>query len=67
MAEQVREQPQRHKRAPEPEATTEAPKGDRKSAEELKAALDAILDDIDSVLEENAAEFVEGYVQQGGE
>lgn len=29
--------------------------------------IDAILDEIDSVLEENAEEFVMGYVQQGGQ
>ena len=35
--------------------------------EELKADLDALLDEVDSVLEENAEEFVAGYVQKGGE
>lgn len=29
--------------------------------------VDAILEDIDEVLEENAAEFVQGYVQKGGQ
>lgn len=39
----------------------------QKSTEELKADIDAILDDIDLVLEENADEFVRSYLQQGGE
>lgn len=29
--------------------------------------LDSILDEIDSVLEENAEAFVQGFVQKGGE
>lgn len=33
----------------------------------LKDDLDEILDEIDSLLEENAEEFVQGYVQKGGE
>jgi ubiquitin-like protein Pup len=37
------------------------------SAEQLKAELDDILDQIDEVLEENAEEFVRNYVQKGGE
>ena len=36
-------------------------------AAELKEEMDDILDEIDSVLEENAEEFVRGYVQKGGE
>ncbi|WP_409482944.1 ubiquitin-like protein Pup [Arsenicicoccus dermatophilus] len=31
------------------------------------AGLDSILDEIDSVLESNAEEFVRGFVQKGGE
>jgi ubiquitin-like protein Pup len=30
-------------------------------------AVHRIIDEIDEVLEENAAEFVKGYVQRGGE
>jgi ubiquitin-like protein Pup len=33
----------------------------------LKNDLDDILDEIDEILEENAEEFVKGYVQKGGE
>lgn len=37
------------------------------SAQALASDLDEILDEIDSVLEENAEEFVKAYVQKGGE
>ncbi|MFM8944532.1 MAG: ubiquitin-like protein Pup [Actinomycetota bacterium] len=37
------------------------------SGERLKAEMDGILDEIDAVLEENAEEFVKGYVQKGGQ
>ncbi|HSP36233.1 MAG TPA: ubiquitin-like protein Pup [Frankiaceae bacterium] len=33
----------------------------------LSDDVDAILDEIDDVLEENAEEFIRGYVQKGGE
>ena len=36
-------------------------------AAELKEEMDDILDEIDSVLEENAEEFMKSYVQKGGE
>ena len=35
--------------------------------EQLTEDVDDLLDEIDSVLEENAEEFVRGYVQKGGE
>lgn len=35
--------------------------------EKLDEDVDAILDEIDDVLEENAAEFVSSFVQKGGE
>ena len=35
--------------------------------EKLKEEMGEILDEIDSVLEENAEEFVKSYVQKGGE
>jgi ubiquitin-like protein Pup len=35
--------------------------------EKLSEDVDAILDEIDSVLEENAEEFVKQYVQKGGQ
>jgi ubiquitin-like protein Pup len=36
-------------------------------AEELKEDIDDLLDEIDEVLEQNAEEFVRGFVQKGGE
>ena len=35
--------------------------------EKLKEDIDDLLDEIDSVLEDNAEEFVRSYVQNGGE
>jgi ubiquitin-like protein Pup len=35
--------------------------------EKLSDDVDAILDEIDEVLEENAEEFIRSYVQKGGE
>ena len=36
-------------------------------ADQLKADLDDLLDEIDDVLEENAEEFVRNYIQKGGQ
>jgi prokaryotic ubiquitin-like protein Pup len=38
-----------------------------KQGEKIKEELDDLLDEIDSVLESNAEEFVRSYVQKGGE
>ncbi len=38
-----------------------------KQGEKIKAELDDLLDEIDSVLEDNAEEFVKSYVQKGGQ
>ncbi|MCW2506735.1 MAG: ubiquitin-like protein Pup [Actinomycetia bacterium] len=46
-----------------PEANPEAAERQEKLTEDV----DAMLDEIDSVLEENAEEFVRGYVQKGGQ
>ena len=35
--------------------------------EKIKAELDELLDEIDEVLEENAEDFVRGFVQKGGQ
>jgi ubiquitin-like protein Pup len=35
--------------------------------EKLKDDMDALIDEIDEVLEENAEEFVKNYVQRGGQ
>jgi ubiquitin-like protein Pup len=49
----------------EPEAQAGEDVAERK--EKLDEDIDAILDDIDEVLESNADEFVRGFVQKGGE
>ena len=54
------------RQSPEPEAATEATAG-RRSGEHLKAELDDLLDEIDEVLETNAEEFVNSYIQKGGQ
>ncbi|MCY4629527.1 MAG: ubiquitin-like protein Pup [bacterium] len=47
---------------PATEAPAAGPSGDR-----LKAELDDLLDEIDEVLETNAEEFVNSYIQKGGQ
>ena len=49
--------------APEEQEATDL--AERK--EKLDADVDSLLDEIDDVLEENAEEFVRGYVQKGGQ
>jgi ubiquitin-like protein Pup len=36
-------------------------------AEKLKGEMDDLLEEIDTVLEENAEEFIKSYVQKGGQ
>jgi ubiquitin-like protein Pup len=49
------------------------PKGSQRALENLPALadrtqhIDDLLDEIDTVLEENAEEFVRNYIQKGGE
>jgi ubiquitin-like protein Pup len=49
------------------EEAAEAPTDLQERHEKLTEDVDAMLDEIDDVLEENAEEFVRGYVQKGGE
>jgi len=49
------------------EITEDLVVGKNTHAENLKADLDDLLDEIDSILETNAEEFVNSYVQKGGE
>jgi prokaryotic ubiquitin-like protein Pup len=62
------ERTQKQKPAPEKtvEVVEEAPAAG-KQGEKIKAGLDDLLDEIDSVLEDNAEEFVKSYVQKGGQ
>jgi ubiquitin-like protein Pup len=49
------------------ERDTSGPQKIAKRGKELKEEMDALVDEIDEVLEENAEEFVKNYVQRGGE
>jgi ubiquitin-like protein Pup len=48
-------------------AGSDGPQKMAKKGDELKEEMDALIDEIDEVLEENAEEFVKNYVQRGGE
>lgn len=39
----------------------------QETSPEVTDDMDALLDDIDSVLEDNASDFVRGFVQKGGQ
>lgn len=41
--------------------------GETINKEALDSEIDSILDEIDGVLEENAEEFVRGFIQKGGQ
>lgn len=49
------------------ETATDASTDVQERHDKLTDDVDALLDDIDNVLEENAEEFVRSYVQKGGE
>ena len=65
MAERERKQ----KPAPEKreEVVAEEVAASSEHGEKLKEDIDDLLDEIDSVLEDNAEEFVRSYVQKGGQ
>ncbi|MDQ2625031.1 MAG: ubiquitin-like protein Pup [Actinomycetota bacterium] len=60
------EQEQRRIEREDPEAP-EAPVPAAPSTQARDAEVDALLDEIDEVLESNAETFVRGFVQKGGE
>jgi ubiquitin-like protein Pup len=62
------ERQQKKKKAPPPseEGAGANPEAQVKG-KRLKEDMDKLLDEIDSVLEENAEEFIKNYVQKGGE
>lgn len=64
MAEQERKQPRRS--GPSEESPQDVA-GPFVVGGELAERIDDLLDEIDSVLEENAEEFVKNYVQKGGQ
>lgn len=55
------------RRDEEIEDSTETGSDVQERHEKLSEDVDAMLDEIDDVLEENAEEFVRGYVQKGGQ
>jgi ubiquitin-like protein Pup len=63
------EREQKKRTAPKERATEteEVEAAPSKQGEALKEELDDLLDEIDSVLESNAEDFVRSYVQKGGE
>ncbi len=62
-----REQIQRPStRRDDADEVTEAPAASG-SGEKIKAELDDLLDEIDTVLESNAEDFVKSYIQKGGQ
>ena len=50
-----------------PEDETPAPSPTGAGAQAQEAEVDALLDEIDEVLETNAESFVRGFVQKGGQ
>jgi ubiquitin-like protein Pup len=65
---QTERQQKKKKDAPAPpeEAGAANPEAQTKG-KRLKEDMDKLLDEIDSVLEENAEEFIKNYVQKGGQ
>lgn len=49
------------------EETAEEVESSQQAQQQEDQGFDALLDEIDSVLETNAEEFVRGFVQKGGE
>lgn len=65
---QEQKQPRRGSDAEVEETTEVAPaEGVTERKDQIDEDVDAILDEIDSVLESNAEEFVKSFVQKGGE
>lgn len=65
MAEQ--EYDRRRRRSQDPSAPSDGDMDGMGMAQMDSHKIDELLDEIDSVLEENAEEFVKNYVQKGGE
>lgn len=63
----TRESSEHHRPRPDDEAQAPSTATPSERKEALDAEVDALLDEIDDVLEENAEEFVRGFVQKGGQ
>ncbi|HYZ92320.1 MAG TPA: ubiquitin-like protein Pup [Actinomycetota bacterium] len=66
MAQNERQQRKRKAPPPKEEGGAASPEAQVKG-KRLKEDMDRLLDEIDSVLEENAEEFIKNYVQKGGQ
>lgn len=66
MAEQIKKTKKSSSKKEE-QATTDVVAEESTESEELKQRMDDLLDEIDEVLETNAADFVRNYIQKGGE
>jgi len=64
--ERVREQPKSRPR-PRPDVVEDGSVEHGVNPTDLRRELDDLLDEVDAVLEENAEEFVRGYIQKGGQ
>jgi len=67
MDKQDRKQDSRKPRSPQESEDIQADPKVVETGQRLKEEMDDLVDEIDKVLEENAAEFVKNYVQKGGE
>ena len=65
MAQEHKQPKKGSEEAIEVEQATDAEIAERK--EQLDEDIDAILDEIDEVLESNAEDFVKSYIQKGGQ
>jgi ubiquitin-like protein Pup len=66
MAGQERINPQHEDRTPDDDGA-DVPAPSAPAATERDAEVDALLEEIDEVLESNAEQFVRGFVQKGGQ
>ncbi len=65
---QEHKQPRKSHDEQEPDADAAAPaEADVERKEQLDDDIDAILEDIDDVLETNAEDFVKSFIQKGGQ
>ena len=66
MAEQQKKKVERPKGDGDGDGAAANPEVSKKG-KKIKEDLDKLLDEIDDILEENAEEFVRGFVQKGGQ
>jgi len=67
MDKQDRKHDSRKPNAPQESEDIQANPKVAETGQRLQEEMDDLVDEIDKVLEENAAEFVKNYVQKGGE